>query len=153
MLRRPRLANRLRRTSQGRPEGRSHVVSLGAEVTSSSLPLPLGPPGKDSAERSEREAAGSVGPSAAEILGVATQGVGEEVTMLKLIYKQVDLPLLWIAAEPLLTLFSRELKTIDARPGGAPFAAAWLNFVHRCVFGRRRSDLLLEERIGMGKSL
>ena len=27
---------------------------------------------------------------------------------------EVDLPLLWIAAEPLLTLFSRELRTIDA---------------------------------------
>ena len=28
--------------------------------------------------------------------------------------RQVDLPLLWIATEPLLTLFSRELKTIEA---------------------------------------
>ena len=29
-------------------------------------------------------------------------------------WMEVDLPLLWIAAEPLLTLFSRELKNIDA---------------------------------------
>eukprot|EP00913_Durusdinium_trenchii_P006817 g6408.t1 len=29
-------------------------------------------------------------------------------------FAEVDLPLLWIAAEPLLTLFSRELRTIDA---------------------------------------
>lgn len=27
---------------------------------------------------------------------------------------QVDLPLLWIAAEPLLTLFSRELRTVES---------------------------------------
>lgn len=30
---------------------------------------------------------------------------------------EVDLPLLWIAAEPLLTLFSRELKNIDTGQG------------------------------------
>lgn len=29
-------------------------------------------------------------------------------------FAEVDLPLLWIAAEPLLTLFSRELKTIES---------------------------------------
>ena len=29
---------------------------------------------------------------------------------------QVDLPLIWIATEPLLTLFSRELKPIEPEP-------------------------------------
>ncbi len=42
---------------------------------------------------------------------------------------QVDLPLLWIAAEPLLTLFSRELKTIDAWQIGRRIAPSSLKVV------------------------
>ena len=35
---------------------------------------------------------------------------------------QVDLPLIWIATEPLLTLFSRELKPIEPEPRHAETA-------------------------------